>query len=102
VTIIQYLLHLYEKASGQRVIIDKTGVFFSINTPFSIQDRLALLLGVPSNQNIEKYLGLPSMVGHSKYKAFADLKAKVEKRVSGWKESFLSQGGREVLIKAVA
>ena len=42
------------------------------------------------------------MVGHSKYKAFADLKAKVEKRVKGWKESFLSQGGREVLIKAVA
>ena len=33
---------------------------------------------------------------------FADVKERVAKKLSGWKEKLLSIGGREVLVKAIA
>lgn len=47
-------------------------------------------------------MGLPSFVGRSKIASFGELKGRVWRRLSGWKEKFLSTGGREILIKAVA
>ena len=49
-----------------------------------------------------KYLGLPSMIGWSKKLIFAEIKEKVYKKLAGWKGKFLSLGGKEILIKAVA
>ena len=49
----------------------------------------------------EKYLGLPSVIGRAKKKAFHEVKDRIWKRLQGWKEKFLSQAGREVLIKVV-
>jgi hypothetical protein len=49
----------------------------------------------------EKYLGLPSVIGRTKKKAFHEVKDRIWKRLQGWKEKFLSQAGREVLIKVV-
>ncbi len=48
------------------------------------------------------YLGLPSFVGRSKKMAFSEIRGRVWRRMHGWKENFLSIGGCEVLIKAVA
>jgi hypothetical protein len=53
-------------------------------------------------KNHENYLGLTSFVGRSKSTSFGELKGRVWKKINGWKEKFLSHGGREVLIKAVA
>ena len=50
----------------------------------------------------ESYLGLPTMVGRSKYQTFAYLKERVWKKMQGWKGLLLSRAGNEVLIKAVA
>jgi hypothetical protein len=58
-------------------------------------------MGVTNTNSMEKYLGLPPMIGRSKRAAFEDIKTRVWKRVQGWKEKLLSQAGREVLVKAV-
>ena len=50
----------------------------------------------------ENYLGLPTLIGRSKYQAFVVLKDKVWKKLQGWKGIMLSRVGKEVLIKAVA
>ena len=50
----------------------------------------------------ETYLGLPTLVGCSKYQAFTLLKDKVWKKLQGWKGIIISRAGKEVLIKAVA
>ena len=50
----------------------------------------------------ETYLGLPSLIGRSKTNTFAQLKAKVAKKLAGWKEKLLSTAGKEVFIKAMA
>lgn len=49
----------------------------------------------------EKYLGLPIMVGKNKYKAFEAIKDKVWAKISNWKNMYLSQASKEVLLKLV-
>ncbi|XP_035542108.1 uncharacterized mitochondrial protein AtMg00310-like [Juglans regia] len=53
-------------------------------------------------QHYDKYLGLPTMVGRSKSRAFAGIKHKVWLKLQGWKGNMFSQGGKEILLKAVA
>ena len=49
-------------------------------------------------EDCEKYLGLPMVGGKSKVNTFRDLMEKISKRVIVWKEKFISQAGREILI----
>ena len=98
---IQEILTIYEKASGQQLNRAKTTLFFSKNTPQAMQEDLKEILGVPSIQQYEKYLGLPSLIGKEKITCFSQIKERVWSKVKGWKEKLLSQAGREILIKAV-
>jgi hypothetical protein len=50
----------------------------------------------------EKYLGLPTAVGHSTTEAFELIPAKIRGLVGGWSEKCLSSAAKEVLIKSVA
>lgn len=45
--------------------------------------------------NMEKYLGLPTVVGRSKRKAFAYLTNKIKKVIAGWNYKLLSKGGKK-------
>ncbi|KAF5458555.1 hypothetical protein F2P56_022578 [Juglans regia] len=60
------------------------------------------LWGTSQVQQYEKYLGLPPMVGRSKTNAFVEIKHKGCLKVQRWKGNMFSQGGNEVLLKAVA
>lgn len=59
------------------------------------------MFGTQVIKHHKSYLGLPSLIGRSKTNTFAQLKAKVVKKLTGWKEKLLSTVGKEVLIKAV-
>ena len=61
-----------------------------------------MALGVREVDRFKTYLGLPTLVGRSKYQTFSYLKDKVWKKIQGWKGKLLSRAGKEVLIKAVA
>jgi hypothetical protein len=98
---IQEILIIYEKALGQQLNRAKTTLFFSRNTPQDMQEELKDILGVPSIQQYEKYLGLPSLIGKAKITCFSQIKERVWSKIKGWKEKILSQAGREILIKAV-
>ena len=49
----------------------------------------------------KKYLGLPSLIGRSKKQVFTEIKERVGKKMSDWKEKLLFIGGKEILIKVV-
>jgi hypothetical protein len=49
----------------------------------------------------EKYLGLLALVGRSRVSTFTNIKGKIWDRINGWKEKFLSQARKEVLLKVV-
>jgi ribonuclease HI len=95
------LLGAYEMASGQRLNQAKTSIYFSRNTPQDTQQEILRLAGIPSTQRYDKYLGLPALVGKSRTQAFKSIKDRVWRRIGDWKLNFLSQAGKEVLLKAV-
>jgi ribonuclease HI len=95
------ILSWYEKASGQKLNAAKTSIFFSKNTGAEFKDFLRSSAGISTTSSYDKYLGLPALVGRSKNKTFAGIEGRVRKKMDGWKEKFLSQAGKEILIKAV-
>jgi hypothetical protein len=95
------LLEEYEIASEQKLNKDKTSIFFSRNTSPAKREEITRLSGLNATNCYEKYLGLPTMVGRSKYKAFKGIKERVWTWLNDWKVKFLSQAGKEILIKAV-
>jgi len=58
-------------------------------------------LRVPIVQRTRKYLGLPSDWGRSRKEMFSWIIARVNAKLEGWKEKFISKGGKEILIKSV-
>lgn len=75
---------------------------FSKNVPLRDKNLIKAFWGAEEVIKSEKYLGLPQMVGQAKNRTFLALKQRVCRKLQGWKEKLLSQGGKEVLIKAVA
>ncbi|XP_030923859.1 uncharacterized protein LOC115950759 [Quercus lobata] len=102
VQVISDVLELYAVASGQCINLEKSSVFFSSNTSRMQRDWIKNELGVQKVEKFESYLGLPTLIGRSKYQAFSFLKERVWKKIQGWKGKLLSKAGKEVLIKAVA
>ena len=95
------ILQLYAKASGQLINLVKSSIFFSSNVDVAQRDWIKNRLDVKEVDKFETYLGLPTLIGRSKYQTFAYLKDKVWKKLQGWKGNLLSKTEKEVLIKAV-
>jgi hypothetical protein len=93
------LLNAYEKASGQQLNKEKTGIFFSKNTDSETRQKITRVAGIPSSQRYDTYLGLPALVERSRIIAFQGIKERVWRRLQDWKLNFLSQAGKEVLLK---
>lgn len=96
------ILSKFEIASGQSINLDKMGMFFSPNTQPRIRSDIITRFGVSAATNMEKYLGLPAIVGRGQRKAFSYLMQKTERAITSWNTILLSKGGKEVLLKAVA
>ena len=96
------ILHLYEVALGKKINIDKSSIFFSANTEEKKKNETLNFLGPMQDSRHSKYPGLPSIIGRSRNDVFSEIKERVGRKLSGWKEKNLSIGGREILIKAVA
>jgi hypothetical protein len=77
-------LEPYCRASGQRINLDKSSIFFSKKCPVAIKQELKAILNVQNETLSEKYLGMPSNVGRSTSGAFKFLKGRIWKRIQGW------------------
>ena len=76
-------------------------MFLTKSTPDGIRQDIKRILGVQEIKFYEKYLGLPTLVDKDKKANFNYIKERVQRKLQGWEGKFLSQVGREVLIKAV-
>jgi hypothetical protein len=92
---------VYERASGQLLNREKTSIFFSRNTCEEVKEVILRIAGIPATQRYDKYLGLSALVGKSRIREFQSIKERVSKRVNDWKTIFLSQVGKEILLKVV-
>lgn len=75
--------------------------FFSSNVSASIRSEIERVLGVGTANSMERYLGLPCMVGRNKKHAFTGIRDKIRSRIIAWSTRLLLVGGREVFIKSV-
>jgi hypothetical protein len=98
---VNQILDKYCNASGQRINLDKSSIFFSKGCPEGRRTSVKNILNVANETLNEKYLGMPSDVGRSTNGAFKFLKDRIWKRIQGWLEQLLASGGKEVLIKLV-
>jgi len=95
------ILEVYEAGSGQKVNIQKTSIISSRNTSAAKRQEILTSSGFSETQRIDTYLGLPSIIGKSKIQSFNNIKDRVQQRLNNWKVRFLSQAGKEILLKAV-
>lgn len=96
------LLNVFEQASGQKINVDKSSVFFSSNTQQHLKTELCHKLGFKEASDHIHYLGLPNFVGRKKSAIFGFIKDKMQNRTSGWEKKLISQGGKEILLKTAA
>ncbi|CAL9022256.1 unnamed protein product [Prunus brigantina] len=98
---LEKLFKVYEEVSGQQINYAKSAFSLSPNATNADVGMVAGVLNIPFVQCHEKYLGLPTVAGKGRKQLFQQLKDKLWKHISGWKEKLLSRAGKEVLIKAV-
>lgn len=98
---VKNILGVYKRASDKMLSQQKTSIFYSLNTSRVAKQHIINMSGVSECRCQGKYLGLPAFIGKSKYSTFEVIKEKVWDRVNNWKNFYLSQAGKEILLKAV-
>ena len=96
------ILNHYGKATGQVINHAKSSIIFGKIVKKEAKIKVKECLGIKKEGGEAKYLGLPEVLKGSKVKHFSYIKERLCKKISGWHARTLYQGGKEVLIKAVA
>ncbi|KAL0416151.1 UNVERIFIED_CONTAM: putative mitochondrial protein [Sesamum latifolium] len=99
--VIQDILEVYRRASGQEINFSKSLVVFSKNTREDLCLWIETALAMRRENRLACYLGLPSRITRSKRTFLPLFGINVWARISGWNAKLPSQVGREVLIKSV-
>ena len=74
---IQNILQKYELASGQKINLGKTTLFFGKSVSLVSKNAIKNLLGVPKIKEYERYLGLPAMVGRNRKASLNYIKERI-------------------------
>lgn len=82
---VKEILQLYATTSGQCINFEKSSIYFSSYTGENHKELIKDWLGVKEVDKFETYLGLPTLLGRSKYQAFSFLKDRVWKKLQGSK-----------------
>ncbi|KAA3471190.1 reverse transcriptase [Gossypium australe] len=79
--VLKSILREYERCSGQSANYDKSTVFYSSNTLEESRRVVSNILGVRNSNNMERYLGLPNVVGKNKKAFFQLLKDRMRQQI---------------------
>ncbi|XP_010520746.1 PREDICTED: uncharacterized protein LOC104799794 [Tarenaya hassleriana] len=99
--VVQSTLHRFCEASGEKVNLNKTQLYFSANVRHDIRMQLADLAGFSVTTDLENYLGVPILHAKSSRNKFDFLIERVSRHLSGWQSKLLSLAGRITLTKSI-
>jgi hypothetical protein len=94
-------LKTYCDGSGQKIILDKSSVFFGSHCDDQIKARVKDSLGVQSEILNDFYLGMPTLVGRSPTTTLNFLYHMIWKHLNGAVDRPISRAGKETFLKAV-
>lgn len=98
--IIHDCLMRFCKASGQKVSLEKSRIYFSANVDDETKSVLCNALNMEATADLGMYLGMPTLTSRVTKDTFKHLCEKIDRRLSGWKTKYLSLAGRLTLAKA--
>ena len=101
IRVIRKVLETFCIASGQKISLEKSKIFFSGNVSRDLSKLISEESGIKATKDLGKYLGMPVLHKRINKDTFSELLEKVSSRLSGWKERTLSFAGRMTLTKAV-
>lgn len=96
------ILDLYCVASRQLVSVDKSSKVLCPSNKVNMKAEVCSYLNIITEALNDKYLGPPATLGLDKSDCFKYLIDRLILKLTGWKEKYLSSGGKGVLIKYVA
>lgn len=88
-------------ASGQRVSVAKTKIFFSKNVSSALAENISRNSGFMVTKDLGKYLGVPLLHQRITKQTYSYLLEKLQQKLTGWKAKNLSLARRITLCKAV-
>ena len=98
--VIKKILDDFCAASGEKVSISKTRIFFSANTEANMHDSIAAEMQFTETNDLGTYLGVPTINGRVTRATCAQLEEKIHKRLAGWATKRISLAGRSTLVKS--
>ncbi|KAG2245087.1 hypothetical protein Bca52824_093071 [Brassica carinata] len=96
------ILDRYGRATGQRLNMGKSAITFGKKIHEEMRAGIKRITGIEKEGGTGSYLGLPECFSGSKTEMLAYIYDRLKNRLSGYFLRLLSQGGKEVLLKAVA
>lgn len=100
ILLIQQILSMFCRCSGQKISEEKTRIFFK-NVDCALRNQICHVSGFQMTNNLGKYLGVPILHEKVNRRSFKFILDKVDKRLSSWKAKTLSFAGRLTLTKSV-
>ena len=94
-------LDTFCELSGQKVNLNKSKVYFSLNISPESREEMCGVLGIHSTPNLGKYLGFPIKHSGSSSQDFNLVVERVQNKLQGWKTNLLSMAGRVVIAQLV-
>ncbi|GJU31861.1 RNA-directed DNA polymerase, eukaryota [Tanacetum coccineum] len=100
ITSLVFILECFHRVFGLKINYNKSNLF-GVGVPFEEVSRAALITGCNAMQTPFSYLGLPIDCNMANVKSWDPIVDKFSKRLSKWKSSMLSIGGKATLISSV-
>ncbi|OVA12560.1 hypothetical protein BVC80_9013g9 [Macleaya cordata] len=94
-------LDRYCACSGQKINVEKSSFMMHSKTPTSLVQSIEFITGFHRKASVMTYLGAPICDGRIKVLYFDEMLTKIRKKLAGWKSSFLSQGGKLIMVRHV-
>ncbi|KAG7555110.1 Reverse transcriptase domain [Arabidopsis suecica] len=101
VQVIRKVLERFCVASGQKVSLEKSKIFFSDNVHRDLAKLISDASGIQSTRELGKYLGMPILHKRINKDTYGEILERMSSRLAGWKGRFLSFAGRLTLTKSV-
>ncbi|KAG7552028.1 Reverse transcriptase domain [Arabidopsis thaliana x Arabidopsis arenosa] len=101
IRVIRRVLERFCLASGQKVSLEKSKIFFSDNVSRDLCKLISDESRIKATQDLGRYLGMPILQKRINKETFGIILERMSSKLAGWKGRMLSLAGRITLIKSV-